>query len=104
MPDIDHHREIGYVETEFDVQTAFTVTARPDGLEISGNCPACGGRTRLTLERGSPEGTKGWFRPRRAAEPPRTVTVFCVCGHMHADRPEDAADNGCGAFWSVELQ
>lgn len=103
MPDIDHHRELHYVETEFDPQTGFTVTASPDGLEVSGTCPGCGGWTAMTLEHGSPEGTKGLFGDKKAGTPSRTATIYCECGHVHADRPADAIDKGCGAFWSVEL-
>jgi hypothetical protein len=107
-PGIDHHRELGYVEAEFQLQTGFTVTetAEARGLEISGICPGCGGRTTMALERGSPQGFKGIFRRRNVdgpPAPPRTVTIYCECGHMHTDRPAEAIDNGCGAFWSVEL-
>lgn len=103
---IEHHRSIDYAETEFDPQEGFSVSETPEGLEIAGVCPACGGRTRFEIGRGSPQGFKGIFR-RRAAEPRdepvRKVTVFCACGHMHAERPPESIENGCGAFWTVEL-
>lgn len=102
-PSIDHHRDLGYIETEFQLQTTFNLTESPEGIEISGTCPGCGGTTTMTLERGSPQGFKGLFRTRNVAAQPRIVTIFCVCGHMHAGRPTEAVDNGCGAFWSVEL-
>jgi hypothetical protein len=102
-PSIDHHHDLDYVETEFSLQTTFTAAKSPEGIEVSGTCPGCGGWTTITLERGSPQGFKGLFRTRNVGAQPRVVTIFCVCGHMHAGRPADAVDNGCGAFWSVEL-
>ncbi|POM27618.1 hypothetical protein BTM25_20340 [Actinomadura rubteroloni] len=100
----EHHRDLGYTETEFPAQQ-FSVAESERGLTISGTCPACGGRTVTTLGRGSPEGAKGFFRRGavRTSAAPRTVTVYCECGHVHADRPADAIDAGCGAFWDVEL-
>lgn len=107
---IEQHRPIGYAETEFQTQKDFAVSAAADGrgVDVSGLCPACGGRTTMTFERGSPNGSKGLFGrrsdPPSPTAPAREVTVYCECGHLHADRPAEATDHGCGAFWSVELR
>lgn len=103
MTEIDHHRDIAYVETGFGLQSEFTVSSTSEGTEVAGTCPACGGRTITRFERGMPGGTKGFFSRRTEATFPKDATVFCDCGHLHADRPEFAIDNGCGAFWEVEL-
>ncbi|MFG2091900.1 hypothetical protein [Spirillospora sp. NPDC048824] len=104
MPDIDNHQDRAYAETSFPMQHGFTVTEAADGLKVTGVCPACGGRTSMTFDYGPPDGVKGLFRNRAAAPPPpRAVNVYCDCGHMHADRPEDAFDRGCGAFWKIEM-
>lgn len=108
MPDIDHHRDRAYAETAFPAHGEFTVTETPAGLEVTGNCPACGGLTVMMFDYGPPDGVKGVFRRRDAghsqrAAGPRTVTIYCECGHVHAERPEGALDRGCGAFWKVEI-
>lgn len=114
MPELDpmdHHRDIPYAETGYQRQPDFNAEPASDGLgfEVTGICPACGGHTSMLFERGSPQGHKGgWFR--RAATPSpgpepatvREVTVYCECGHIHENRPAEAIDNGCGAFWQVE--
>lgn len=102
MTEIDHHRDIAYVEAAFGLRSEFTVTSTPEGVEVAGACPACGGRTTTRFERNVPRGTKGFFSRRTVATFPRNHTVFCDCGHTHADRPEFAIDDGCGAFWEVE--
>lgn len=103
MPDIDRHQDCVYTETVFPMQDDFTVTRSSEGLEVIGACPACGGLTSMTFDYGPPDGVKGLFRKKDAPSPTETVTVYCECGYVHADRPESALDRGCGAFWKVKV-
>ncbi|MFG1754071.1 hypothetical protein [Streptosporangium sandarakinum] len=110
-PVIEHHRPVDYRLADHGLQReGFTVTALPDGrrVDVSGICPGCGGRVSVLWEYGNP-GYKGIF-PRRgkredkdADRPVGARTVCCDCGYVHAERPDDSWDQGCGAFWQVEL-
>jgi hypothetical protein len=105
-PTIDHHKPIHYVEQETAVlpDKPFEIKRRSEGtgLTATGICPACGGRTATTLSYGigGSKGFRGLPHPPLAKSP---VTIFCECGHAHADRPADALDKGCGRFWLVDL-
>ncbi|GAA4240249.1 hypothetical protein GCM10022254_64230 [Actinomadura meridiana] len=100
---MDHHQDRTYAETDFPAQTEFTITRSSEGLEVTGTCPACGGLTSMTFDYGPPDGVKGLFRNKNSASLPETVTVYCECGYVHANRPESALDRGCGAFWKVKM-
>ena len=105
---IDHHRNtVRYVEAEETIQDSgqFTVAWAADGrrVTVSGLCPACDGRTVTEFPAGV-GGTKGSGGvKRRPASLPAVLTLFCECGHVHADRPEGALDKGCGRFWQVSV-
>ncbi|GAB3154262.1 hypothetical protein GCM10027290_48440 [Micromonospora sonneratiae] len=108
-PRIEHHRPIEYQLTDHRLQdTGFTVSPSSDGrrIEVAGNCPGCGGHTTITWEYGLPYGHKGIFSRQNSAptgKPTGARTVYCDCGHVHANRPPEAWDQGCGAYWQVEL-
>jgi hypothetical protein len=103
---IDHHSDnLKYAEAEIPVPAdkPFTVQRGPEGkgLTVTGPCPACGGLTSTDFSHGI-GGTKGFRGPRPS--PIRSpITVFCECGHVHADRPADATDRGCGRYWTVDI-
>lgn len=102
-----HKNSLAYVETEANSSTngQFKAVWAPNGRSVivSGPCPACGGRTATEFSPGI-AGTKGFRRPEpRSRTLPSPVTIFCECGHAHADRPADAWDKGCGRFWRVFL-
>jgi hypothetical protein len=111
---IDHHKPVKYAEAEVMLPpgVVFTVTAdiAHRTVTASGICPACGGQTTANFPYGiGGSGSKGWgFRGSRPAVPLPSVrspaTVYCECGHYHADRPDTATDIGCGRFWMVELK
>lgn len=110
MPDpgIEHHRAIEYALADMQLQDGFTIAATPDerSLVVTGLCPACGGHTSTTWDYGIPQGYKGVLGRRSAtpaARPTGVRTVYCDCGRTHANRPADAWDNGCGAYWQVPL-
>ncbi len=105
---IDQHQSVAFVEAEEQVPPGeqFTATWAPDGrrVTVSGQCPACHGRTSTEFSPGI-GGTKG-FRGQTQPRPivlPAPVTVYCECGHAHADRPPEAFDRGCGRYWPVYL-
>lgn len=108
-PLIEHHRPVPYRLADCGTPPGFTVTASTDGrqFEVSGICPGCGGRTSTVWEYGT-AGFKNWPRRSRPSaaisRPTGPQTVTCECGHVHPDRPESAWDQGCGAFWQVELE
>jgi hypothetical protein len=100
----DRHRAVSFAEREFALQPGFTVTESEEGLAVTGMCPACNGTTTYPIPWGTPQGSKGVFhrapRPRHAGGP---STIFCLCGHLHRGRPTDSPDEGCGAYWKVDL-
>jgi len=106
---IDHHRAIEYTISDHHLQkSGFTVRQSDDDrrINVSGACPGCGGLTSTTWDYGTGNGYKGVFR--RATNAPKVRptgprTVCCDCGHVHANRPDDAVFLGCGAYWQVEL-
>lgn len=107
---IDVHKgNLKYAEIKVEVPAppdgAFTVSWAADGrtANVAGRCPACGAWTSTDF---TPVigGTKGVGRTSRAAPELRSLlTLYCDCGYMHADRPGDAIDKGCGRFWQVTL-
>ena len=102
-----HNNSLAYVEVEVEAVTdgQFTATWAPggEGATVTGHCPACGGRTatKFSLGIGGSKGVRTSGQSARAL--PAPVTIFCECGHAHADRPPDALDKGCGRFWLVFL-
>ncbi|MEH1016352.1 hypothetical protein V6U90_25010 [Micromonospora sp. CPCC 206060] len=101
------HSGISYTEQGFGLLAGFDVVLREKGLDITGVCPACRGRTVSSHEIGSPHGYKGIFPRRRAGSAPKPpagpVTVICACGFPHAERPAESGESGCGAYWKVTL-
>jgi hypothetical protein len=107
-PPIGHHRAVPYSEQELHDQSAgFAVTWAADNrsVHVLGICPCCGGRSTTIWPYGIGDGFKGLVRRRTAAavRPSGARTVYCDCGHAHADRPADVLSRGCGAYWQVKL-
>lgn len=103
LPPIENHCQVEYRLTDYGLQgDGFTVTRAPDGsrYDIVGVCPRCGARVIRQWTFGPP-GTKGKRGKRTPKVGPRTLT--CDCGRMHAERPAENYDKGCGAFWQVML-
>lgn len=105
---IESHRPVDFTVQEFDGPiVGFVVNRADDGRQyhVAGKCPRCQGRTTATWPVGTGIGHKGLFspaRPRRDADD-GLRTVFCDCGHAHANRPDSAVFQGCGAHWRVAL-
>jgi hypothetical protein len=101
---IENHRPVTFVEQEFSKQPGFTRVEKYDELTVTGICPRCGALTSMTFTKGTPQGSKGLFR-RTSAPPDSTkfAVVYCQCGHVHAHRPADSPESGCGAYWPVDL-
>lgn len=102
-----HDNSLAYVETEAESPATgqFKVTWAVGGrtVTVSGPCPACGGRTTTEFSPGI-GGSKGFRSPApRSQALPSPLTLFCECGHAHADRAPDALDRGCGRFWLISL-
>jgi hypothetical protein len=105
---VEHHRAIKYHVQDYVLLTDhFHVNPIAEGrkIEVTGICPACGGRTSTTWSYGSGNAYKGIISRRRLAAAPTAGprTLCCDCGHAHADRPDDAVFLGCGAYWQVEF-
>ncbi|MEV5572063.1 hypothetical protein AB0L06_18625 [Spirillospora sp. NPDC052269] len=102
--DVEKHRPVEYRLIDHGLRRdGFTVTPTPDGTryDIVGTCPGCGARVVRQWKFGPP-GTKGRRNERPKPSPgPRTLT--CDCGRVHAERPSENFDKGCGAFWQVML-
>lgn len=101
---IENHRPVEYQLVDHGLQSSgFTVVLSSDGFryDIVGTCPGCGARVTRQWKFGPPD-SKGRGTGRRKPKPgPRTLT--CDCGSLHADRPPENWDKGCGAFWQVML-
>ena len=102
-----HNNSLVYVETQANSPPdgEFKAAWEPGGMTVtvSGPCPACGGWTATEFSAGI-VGSKGFHRPApRSRKLPSPVTLFCECGHAHADRPLGALDKGCGRFWLIYL-
>lgn len=102
-----HKNALAYVEIEVNspANGEFRATWAPDGstVSVSGTCPACGGRTANEYKPGI-AGSKGFRRSPQSPQVLRSpVTIYCECGHAHANRPSDALDRGCGRYWQVYL-
>ncbi|SFR00013.1 hypothetical protein SAMN04488564_101991 [Lentzea waywayandensis] len=78
---------------------AFSATCEPTetrrGVLLTGTCPRCGDRMDYLVPTGvflGASGTSARVRP---------TPVMCTCNGSHEGRPD--ADEGCGAYWTVEL-
>jgi hypothetical protein len=102
---IDQHKSIAYAETEERLTVPFTVRRGTDNgrvtFHVSGHCPACGGMMTKEFSYGI-VGIKGYGQPSGPAVPAAT-TLYCECGHVHADKPANATDDGCGRYWLIDL-
>ncbi|MFF0118376.1 hypothetical protein ACFYP0_07760 [Micromonospora arida] len=104
---IPAHRDVCYAEQAYGLLPGFEVLVDDNGIGVSGTCPACQGRTSSDHEVGSPQGYKGVFpRSRNVVPvlPPGSFTVICACGYPHAERPAEAGESGCGAYWKVKVE
>jgi hypothetical protein len=103
-----HKARLTFAEVEAAAQAGgqFKADWAADGtsVTVTGHCPACGGltSTEFALGIGGSKGFRGETKPRPAVLR-SPVTIYCECGHTHADRPPDAIDNGCGRYWAVHL-
>lgn len=103
-----HQDDLGYAEVEEPMPPdgSFAIAWASDGQSaiVSGQCPACGGRTAMNF-RLVIGGTKGvresGSQPASGIRSP--LMLYCQCGHVHAGRPGDAIDKGCGRYWPVTL-
>lgn len=79
----------------------------PDGaLRVLTACSQCGSNVDSVFRTGYPGGRKGLGSPTPGGTQvgvPTTVTIICACGYPHAGRPIDSIEQGCGAFWTVEV-
>jgi hypothetical protein len=113
-----HDTSLEYLEVDLGTPEGFQVTRGGSSVSVEGLCPRCSGRTHSTFRIASPDrkprsrGLLDRFRRGRResdesgngdAEDTEQATVFCECGAVHAKRPDDATDAGCGAYWIVTL-
>ncbi|RZU53289.1 hypothetical protein EV385_5199 [Krasilnikovia cinnamomea] len=77
---------------------AFSATCEPTetrrGVLLTGTCPRCGDRMDYLVP-------TGVFLVFPGGSGPRPTPVMCTCRAEHPGRPDD--DEGCGAYWTVEL-
>lgn len=83
----------------------FEVTETPRGLRLHGDCPRCGHEMSYDYV---DDYYKGVFSGGRTSKPlssgadgEQPLRMLCTCVHKHANRPAD--EEGCGAYWSVEI-
>jgi hypothetical protein len=74
--------------------TTCEVTETRRGVLLTGICPRCGDRMHF------PVPTKVFLNTTAAAPSPPTK-MMCTCRIVHPGCPAD--DEGCGAYWNVEL-
>ncbi|MFJ7218874.1 hypothetical protein [Amycolatopsis sp. NPDC098790] len=103
---IEHHRAISYQVKDYELQPEFSTQrlVGGHGINVTGICPGCGGRTTTNWYYGTGNGYKAFRRKKEpVTEPADGRTVCCDCGHGHADRPADEPFQGCGAHWRVKI-
>jgi hypothetical protein len=102
------HEALKFQEREYQVRDDdFAVRRSPDGrwYTITGACPQCKGPTVFRVAHGVLGPAKGWFGRSRVPAPLEgAVLVYCQCGFPHEERPAEASETGCGAFWDVPVQ
>ena len=91
LPFAEVHED-SYAEA-FSATCESTETRR--GVLLTGTGPRCGDRMDYLVPTGVFLGTGG--APARE----RSIPVMCTCRGRHPGRPD--ADEGCGAYWMVEL-
>jgi hypothetical protein len=72
-----------------------TVTELRRGVELAGICPRCGDKMDF------PVPTRSFLNTAAAALSATPMAVMCTCKIDHPGCP--AGDEGCGAYWNVQL-
>jgi hypothetical protein len=102
---VKHDEAMKWAEVEFEeVPLGFTVKIEGDTLVARGQCPRCHGKTAWSFRRGMMGSVSADMTAMTALSPADLATIVCACGSVHADRPDDSAESGCGAFWPVNLK
>lgn len=100
MPRSRAHELEKWAEVEYGVLPGFESTIEGDELVVNGECPRCYGQTTWRFRMGQMGAVDSKAVSDLAAESQPT-TIVCACGYPHEDRPDDAHESGCGAFWRV---
>ena len=84
-------------EAMYGTDFAKTCTAHQTrrGVQLTGTCPRCGEPMDYLIL------TRVFLSPGAAVAATQQRTVLCTCGTTHPDTP--AGEEGCGAYWNVEL-
>lgn len=84
----------------FAVGCEVSPTAR--GIRLSSKCPRCEGMMSYDkVEKFSKALRRGKVASEPRAESAGVVHVMCTCKRAHPGCPAD--DEGCGAYWTVEV-
>ena len=87
------------IVTDDAYAAAFASTCTPHktrrGVRLTGTCPRCGDRMDF------PVPIRVFQSPASAPPAAKTEPVMCTCKTTHPGTP--AGDEGCGAYWNVEL-
>lgn len=118
QPASSHNTSLEYIEVDLGTPDGFETSRSTSSVTVGGICPRCSGPTQSTFRIASPDrkprsrALLDRFRRGRHendergkgdAADPEQATLFCECGAVHAKRPDDATDAGCGAYWIVTL-
>jgi hypothetical protein len=95
-----HDAALQWAEVECGPQV-FEVKVEGQDLLVRGDCPRCRGQTTWRFRKGQMGAVESETDPSLSTG--GRATIVCACGSFHADRPPDANESGCGAFWAVDL-
>ena len=100
---MSHDDTMKWAEVEFETpQPNFEQTVEGEAWVVRGKCPRCHGKTAWSFRRGQMGSMREEMMDKMASGDP--ATIICACGFPHDQRPDDAGESGCGAFWPVCLK
>jgi len=100
MPPVGAHLSEEWAEVEYGLQEGFVSTIEGDELVVHGECPRCHAQTAWNFRTGQMDEVSKAIADSVAAQ---ETTILCACGYTHKNRPADANENGCGAYWPIKI-
>jgi hypothetical protein len=98
-----HKDDLEYSEVDLGEGKDYVVRREGRDLVVVGRCGRCDIGSKFRISDGVVLGGSGKGLRKDAVRQPQLATIYCSCGKSHQGRPAGSDEDGCGAFWNVEV-